>query len=381
MVHPWIDYIVQENSGDTQINYNNTSVDPMFRRNLPKSTHMLLLILGIIGGVNVLAATTTLSPVFSTVSTSIDQGQLSEPSASTNGRDSLFQQIEEFLAPSGYEQAREDPSYTINIPFSELGFSPFEPSVISIPANMTVIWFNEDESPHSVTFNDTSPEPIQSGTIAPDGFFIHKFTVPGTYDYYDEENPSAKGRIEVGAEFETGQYMNMLVGGDALPFEAGKVGRTTFSFVPNDNATTIPPTLSITYNVSIADSTGTQLYSNQFDDSDGILDLELIPTSSSRSSLSNQTRGEGAANQTGEASSQTTTQPHFVTWGPDLTDQEGVASDGAYHVQGPVMTENEDYTITVSMTSIDNSVQPQPPSDDFLLPSTNSTANSLVPVA
>jgi hypothetical protein len=64
--------------------------------------------------------------------------------------------------------------------------------------------------------------------------------------------------------------MNMLVGGDALPFEAGKVGRTTFSFVPHENVTTIPPTLSITYSVTIASSNGTQLYSNQFDDSDGI---------------------------------------------------------------------------------------------------------------
>ncbi|MFL6478062.1 MAG: hypothetical protein ACJ707_04500 [Nitrososphaera sp.] len=80
--------------------------------------------------------------------------------------------------------------------------------------------------------------------------------------------------------------MNMLVGGDALPFEAGKIGRTTLSFVPNDNVTTIPPSLSITYNVTIADSTGRSLYSNQFGDSDGILDMELI---SSNRSLSNQT--------------------------------------------------------------------------------------------
>ncbi|HEU0145186.1 MAG TPA: hypothetical protein VFQ47_10405, partial [Nitrososphaera sp.] len=304
----------------------------------------------------------------------VDQGQLSEPSA-TNSAGSLFQQIEEFLAPSGYEQAREDPSYAINIPFTDLGFSPFEPSVVSIPANMTIIWFNEDDSPQSVTFNDTSPEPIQPATIAPGGFFIHKFTVPGTYDYYNSENPSAKGRIKVGAEFEPGQNMNMLVGGDALPFEAGKVGRTTFSFVPKDNVTTIPPSLSITYNVSIADAAGNQLYSNQFDDSDGILDLELIPTSSDRSSIPNQTGG--AANQTGGAA-----QPHFVTWGPDLTDQDGVASDGTYHVQGPVLTENQDYTITVSITSIDNTVQSQPqPSDDFILPFANSTGNSLVPVA
>jgi plastocyanin len=352
-------------------------------RGLAISAKTLVILLAFIGSFNVLAFTTTSSPVFSTVSTSVDQGQLSEEPSATNLTTSLFQQIEEFISPSGYEQAREDPSYAINIPFSELGFSPFEPSEISIPANMTVIWFNEDDSPHSVTFNETSPEQIEPGTIASGGFFIHKFTVPGTYDYYDEENPSSKGRIKVGAEFEPGQNMNMLVGGDALPFEAGKVGRTTFSFVPHDNVTTIPPTLSITYNVTIADSNGTQLYSNQFDDSDGILDLELIPTSSSRSSplLSNQTgTGGAAANQT-STSNQTAQPPHFITWGPDLTDQEGVASDGAYHVQGPVMTENQDYTITVSITSIDNAVQDQPPSDDFILPSANSTGNSLVPVA
>jgi len=229
---------------------------------------------------------------------------------------------------------------------------------------MGVIWFNDDDSQHSVTFNDTSPEAIDSGGIGPGGLFIHKFSTPGTYDYYDSANPQSKGRINVGGEFESGQNMDMLVGGNSLPFEAGKAGRTTFSFVPHDNVTTIPPTLSITYSVTIASSNGTQLYSNQFDDSDGILDLELIP-SSSRSLTS-----------ASSSSNQTTTTPNFVSWGPDLTDQQGVASDGAYHVQGPVMTENQDYTITVSITSIDNAVQPQPLSDDFLLPSANATANS-----
>ena len=340
----------------------------MNRRNLTTSAKTLVILFAVIGSFNVLVSATTLSPVFSTVSTSVDQGQLSQPSA-TQDISSLFKGIEQFLAPSGYEQAREDPSYAINIPFSELGYSPFEPSGISIPVNMGVIWFNEDDSLQSVTFNDTSPEAIESGDIAPGGFFIHKFTVPGPYDYYNSENLQSKGRINVGGEFESGQYMNMLVGGDALPFEAGKVGRTTFSFVPNDNVTTIPPSLSITYSVTIADSNGTMLYSNQFDDSDGILDLELIP--SSRSLSSNQTTTSSSSNQTAA---------NFVSWGPDLTDQEGVASDGTYHVQGPVMTENQDYTITVSITSVDNAAQPQPPSDDFLIPSVNSTGNSLVPV-
>src|SRR5215210_8380329 len=279
----------------------------MFRRNLIISTKALVMLLSIMGGAIILAPTTTLSPVFSTVSTSVDQGQLSQSSI-TQDVSNLFKGIEQFLAPSGYEQAREDPSYAINIPFSELGFNAFEPSEISIPANMGVVWFNEDDSPHSVTFNDTSPEAIDSGDIAPGGFFIHKFTMPRTYDHYDSANPQSKGRINVGAEFESGQNMDMLVGGDALPFEAGKVGRTTFSFVPHDNVTTIPPSLSITYNVAIAGSNGTQLYSSQFDDSDGILDLELIPSSRS---LSNQTI-------TSSSSSNQTALSNFVTWGPTL---------------------------------------------------------------
>jgi plastocyanin len=354
----------------------------MNQSNLTISAKTLVILFAVIGSVNVLISTTTLSPVFSTTSTSLAQ-DLPSPSSITQGISSLLQQIEEFLAPSGYEQAREDPSYAINIPPTELGYSQFEPSDISIPANMGVVWFNDDDSQHSVTFNDTNPEAIDPGTIAPGGFFIHKFSTPGIYEYYDDQNPSAKGRINVGGEFESGQYMNMLVGGDALPFEAGKVGRTTFSFVPNDNVTTIPPSLSITYNVAIADSNGTELYSGQFDDSDGILDLELIPSSrslSSSSSSSNQTTTTTTAssNQTTSSSSSSnqTTASSFVTWGPDLTDHEGVASDGAYHVQGPVLTENEDYTITVSISSIDDTIQQQPPSDDFLLPSVNSTGTS-----
>ena len=327
----------------------------MPRKNLISSTKGIVILLSIVGGINILVSMTTLAPVFSTVSTSLAPNPASGLPTSAGGGsgvNGILQPLQEFVAPSGYDQAREDPSYAIVIPFSDLGTSPFEPASISIPANMSVIWFNEDDSQHSVTFNDTSPEAIDSGLLAQGDIFIHKFSIPGTYDYYDSQNPTSKGRINVGSEFESGQNMDMLVGGNALPFEAGKIGRTTLSFVPMSNVTTIPPTLSITYNVTIANSTGV-IYSNQFDDSDGILDLELIPSNR-------------AMNQTAD----------FITWGPDLTDQEGVASDGVYHVQGPVLTENEDYTIKVSIVAIDNAEQPQPPSDVFLLSSTNSTAIS-----
>ncbi|MFL6496062.1 MAG: hypothetical protein ACJ703_06535 [Nitrososphaera sp.] len=334
-----------------------------------------LLILSILGGINLIVSTAILSPVSSGISayaTTSSSSQQQPPSAAQD-ISNLFRGIEQFVAPSGYDAARQDPSFAIHQAFSDLGFSPFEPSYISIPSGMGVIWFNDDDSEHSVTFNDTSPEAIAPATIGPGGFFIHRFSTPGTYDYYDGANPSAKGRIKVGSEFESGQNMDMLVGGDALPFEAGKVGRTTFSFVPHSDVVSIPPTLSITYNVSITDANGTNLYSNQFDDSDGILDLELIPTGGPSSyqsaASSNQTSAAASSNQTSAAA------PQFVTWGPDLTDQEGVASDGAYHVQGPVLTENENYTINVSIVGVGNSAQTGQPSDSFILPSVNSTGS------
>jgi plastocyanin len=320
-----------------------------------------------IAAASLLLTQSTIIAGFARTSTSLSSVPSSE--SPERGRGSLFKELGEFLAPTGYEQAREDPSYVVTIPYTDFGNSQFEPNVISIPANMTVIWFNEDDSPHSVTVNSSgstvpASEQFDSDLIDPDsGSFFHQFTVPGVYDYYDRTNPSSKGRINVGGEYEDGKNMDRLVGGNALPFEAGKIGRTTFSFVPQDNVTAIPPTLSITYNVTIANSTDT-LYSNQFEDSDGILDLELIPSSRpSPSSSSNQT---------------TTAAPHLVTWGPDLTDQEGVASDGTYHVQGPMMVENDNYTISVSIVQIDDTAPSSPPSDDFLLPSINSSNTSII---
>src|SRR5919106_1349804 len=118
---------VLETSCKTLISYRQL-VNIMNQRNLAIFTRTLVILLAIIGAFNILTSTATLSPVFSTVSTSVDQGQLSEPSATNGNGDGLFQQIEQFLAPSGYEQAREDPSYAINIPFSDQGASPFEPS-------------------------------------------------------------------------------------------------------------------------------------------------------------------------------------------------------------------------------------------------------------
>jgi hypothetical protein len=96
----------------------------MNRRNLTISTKTLVILFAIIGSVNILVSAATLSPVFSIASTSPAQDPFLRTSTAQD-ISIILKGIQEFLSPSGYEQAREDPSYVINIPFSELGYSSF----------------------------------------------------------------------------------------------------------------------------------------------------------------------------------------------------------------------------------------------------------------
>jgi hypothetical protein len=84
---------------------------------------------------------------------------------------------------------------------------------------MTIIWFNDDNGIHSVTTTMANssyspPQKIDSGSISPKGgSFIHTFSKPGTYDYYDKFDPLMHGRINVGTNIEPGKNINMMVGG------------------------------------------------------------------------------------------------------------------------------------------------------------------------
>src|SRR5919198_2645008 len=126
--------------------------------------------------------------------------------------------------PPIFYKLRNIPSYAITIPFSSPGFSNFDPADVSIPLGMTVIWFNDGNSLHSVSTNNTTirpnnssysiapPERIDSGPILPNGgSFIHTFSKPGTYNYYDKLSPSMHGRINVGAGIESGKNMSMMI--------------------------------------------------------------------------------------------------------------------------------------------------------------------------
>lgn len=248
--------------------------------------------------------------------------------------------------PPLFLQLRSIPSYAVTIPFSTSGNSPYQPSEIAIPVGMTVVWFNDDDGEHTITSAQNSsipsPEALDSGPIqGMGGSFIHTFTKQGIYNYYDQVNPSVKGRLIVGGPTEEGKNMNMIVGGK-LPFDPKEPNRILLSFVPK--TIHFPPTTSITYNVMISNSSGKPIFSHTYVDDDGILDMELVPAHSSTISRT------------------------FTTWGPDFIGEEGYRTTGTFHIMGPILVTDQLYSITVSIVGSDNTIFTNPPTDTFDLP-------------
>jgi plastocyanin len=246
--------------------------------------------------------------------------------------------------PPIFYQLRNEPSYAITIPYSSTGKSSFDPIDVSIPIGMTVIWFNDDHVYHTVTTisNSTYSSPVKfDSNFIPSngGSYIHSFTKPGIYEYYDKFNPSVHARISVGTAFETGKNINMMIGGK-IPLNISQSQRTVLSFIPKNIA--IPPANAITYEVTILNLAGRPVFSHRYDDTDGILDLEIIPTHRYNSS-------------------------QFLTWGPDFRSQEAVQSTGTFHIQGPLLVENSPYSIRVAIIAKDNSVLSNPVVDTFTL--------------
>jgi hypothetical protein len=116
------------------------------------------------------------------------------------------------------------------------------------------------------------------------------------------------------------------------------------SFVPTNII--YPPTITMTYNVLISNSSGKPIYSHVYDDDDGILDIELVPTHSKNVSK---------------------TVTEFTTWGPDFICQEAFQTTGTFHVKGAVLVENSPYNISVSLVSKDNQIFANPILDTFTL--------------
>ena len=301
-------------------------------------------------------------------------------------------------------ELEHQPSYAIRIPFGvgQTDYSVrYDPSQVAIPAGMSVVWFNDDSNPHTVTTISSAPEQFDSGIIPPGGFSVMTFTKPGLYIYYDKLNPSLEGSIIVGDLIQLGKNMEMRIGGN-LPFKFTDLGRLVLSFVPHK--VTLPPPLDMTYNVTIYNGTmDNAIYNRQFGDIDGILDLEIVPIKGIKglpeqikeANINNNTINGGNittfAKQELDKSAITTNTTNradlgnykdstmlsnassiplskstikTTTYGPDLS----APITGAYHIEGPILVEPNDYIIKVELISIDGKILGEPIEDVFLLP-------------
>lgn len=300
-------------------------------------------------------------------------------------------------------ELEHQPSYAIRIPFGvgQTDYSKrYDPSQVAIPAGMSVVWFNDDSNPHTVTTISSAPEQFDSGIIPPGGFSVMTFTKPGLYIYYDKLNPSLEGSIIVGDLIQLGKNMEMRIGGN-LPFKFTDLGRLVLSFVPHK--VTLPPPLDMTYNVTIYNGTmDNAIYNRQFGDIDGILDLEIVPVKGIKglpeqikeANINNNNTTNGGGNITTFAKqeldksaittnttngtdvgnstmlSNTSSIPlskstiKTTTYGPDLS----APITGAYHIEGPILVEPNDYIIKVELMSIDGKSLAEPIEDVFLLP-------------
>ena len=77
---------------------------------------------------------------------------------------------------------------------ARIGRFAYMPPVIEVTAGASIVWFNEDPVPHTVTAADGS---WNSGLIAPGATWRRTFERPGTYEYTCTPHPQMKGTIVV----------------------------------------------------------------------------------------------------------------------------------------------------------------------------------------
>ena len=73
------------------------------------------------------------------------------------------------------------------------GFA-FKPAQLNIPVGTTVLWYNNDSVPHTVTARDNS---FESGSLSHGDSFNYTFEQSGTFEYHCQFHPSMLGKIVV----------------------------------------------------------------------------------------------------------------------------------------------------------------------------------------
>lgn len=81
----------------------------------------------------------------------------------------------------------------------DIGEERFNPTILRLQKGTTVTWKNQDDTGHTVTSDEDSPNGgLDSGTLNKGETYEHTFTETGTYNYYCEFHPATmKAVVEV----------------------------------------------------------------------------------------------------------------------------------------------------------------------------------------
>ncbi|KAG2478452.1 MAG: conserved exported protein of unknown function [Nitrosopumilales archaeon] len=255
----------------------------------------------------------------------------------------LFAIVGGLTVPSAFAAVVSVPEGTA-VPGCEDTDECWDPSVVTVGVGETVTWSNDDTAAHTVTSGSAADGPdgvFDSSLFMAGAEFSHTFDEAGTFDYFCMVHPWMAGQVIVGEAMAeeammSGAYLGLDID-PMLPFDNTVNDMVTLSFTAKSDELKGTEMTSMVidhldYKVMISKG-GSELWSDQFHDHDGNLELQITPS-------------EGSFTRT-EA------------------EEVGSSETKAYMISGPVFMDNGDYQVTAQIVGIEFNPLPTPLVDDF----------------
>ncbi len=225
----------------------------------------------------------------------------------------------------------------------------FIPSPVNIAIGDMVTWVNDDTAAHTSTSGSAADGPDgnwDSSLVMVDQSFSHTFDEAGEFPYFCMVHPWMTGMVIVSEAM--AEEEDMMEEEEAM-MSGVNLGLDIVPMLPFDNTANDMVTLSFTaksdvlkgdsgavnhldYKVMIAKD-GNEIWSEQFHEHDGNLELQITPSEGSFS----------------------------VTGGEEV----GSTETKAFMVSGPVFMDNGNYQITGQIVGIEFNPLPTPLTDEF----------------
>ncbi len=214
------------------------------------------------------------------------------------------------------------------------------PSVVTVGVGETVTWSNVDTAAHTVTSGSAADGPDgvfdSSLFMAGDSFEV-TFDEAGTFEYFCMVHPWMAGTVIVGEAMAeeammSGEYLGLVID-PMLPFDNTANDMVTLSFTAqSDELMGSGAVDHLDYKVIIKKD-GNEVWSEQFHEHDGNLELQITPSDGS----------------------------FTVTGGEEV----GSSETKAFMVSGPVFMDNGNYEVTAQIVGIEFNPLSTPLTSDF----------------